>query len=208
MSKRGVKRRQPKPWPLAKVYAECRAAPVVWLALWDMATERGAPLVFPTREGLAKDTGITRLPTITAALKALADAHWIDRIHVRVPRAGSGIATCLRVILRYGAQKTFAITSRRMANDIRSHSSAQKSFADSSYGRGGVPKRRRPPADAGASTGRPKTHAPKKTAEEHSAVRTERERAAATRARREARKRKQDEEAESESDTEAAQSVA
>ena len=154
MNKRDLRRRR-KPWPLAKLYAECRAAPVVWAALWAMSVERGSPIVFPTRQSLATATGIRRLPTITASLKALADARWIDRIHVRVPRSGGGVATCLRVILRYGVQETFAMKSKSMANANRSHSSAQNSFADSSLRKRGRSPKTPPPAKARESSDRP-----------------------------------------------------
>ena len=60
MKHRKVKHR-PKQWSRAKLYQECRAAPVVWGVLEDMAYERGSPVITPTREQLTAATGIKTL---------------------------------------------------------------------------------------------------------------------------------------------------
>ena len=152
-------------WTLRKVYAECRAAPVVWIALLDMATERGRAVVTPTRDVLVEATGITRLPTISAALTALESAGWIDRVHVPVYEGGRQTATTLRIIIRRRERKLCAMAGKTkrprserkscataevtVANENRSKGSERKTFQDSLTGRG-CPMS--PPADAGAGS--------------------------------------------------------
>jgi len=91
---------RPKLATLAELRTACRDAPVVWLALCEMAAERGSNYVTPTREKLSERTGIARLKTISAALTALHQAGWIQRKHTPVSAGGQQTATLLSIILR------------------------------------------------------------------------------------------------------------
>jgi len=53
---------------LAQVYRSCPAAPAVWLALQDLAEQRGSLVVTPTRAHLMKLTGIRSAETVSRAL--------------------------------------------------------------------------------------------------------------------------------------------
>ena len=98
MKKRTVKRRR-KQWSLAKLCDKCPSVALVWLALLDMAAERGSSVLTPTRETLARATGIRKHRTISKSLTRLEDAAWIDRVHVPVVSNGQR-KTLLRLILR------------------------------------------------------------------------------------------------------------
>ena len=100
MSKRTVKRR-PRQWTLDRLYRECRAAAVVWLALSEIANEAGSNHVTPTREVLSKMTGIRRLQTISAALTALSKAFWAVIEHIPVVENGEQVGSVLRIKLRH-----------------------------------------------------------------------------------------------------------
>lgn len=96
------------PWTAARLFRACRSAPAVWLALCELAQERGgAAVVTPTRDELAKRAGVSRLPTISAALTALERAGWIERAHVPKFENGQRCATLLRIVLRRSARKSF-----------------------------------------------------------------------------------------------------
>jgi hypothetical protein len=75
--KSASKRKRKKQESLAALVARQRSAPAVWLALCDMADERGSRVVTPTREQLRQLTGLSE-KTISA------DAHG-----PRAGRAGS-----------------------------------------------------------------------------------------------------------------------
>ena len=116
-AKQGRKRR--RAWAVKKLHAECRAAPAVWLALCELAAERGSSLLTPTREQICKIAGISRPRTISTALRALADAGWIDVHRVRVSGKNGGFATLMKVVLFYEGQKMTPIGARSMGVRIR-----------------------------------------------------------------------------------------
>lgn len=184
MSKRPVKRR-PKPWPIVKLYGECRAAPVVWLTLCDMAADRGSPVVTPTREQIAQATGIKKLATVSAGLTALHKAAWLDREHVPITQAGRQVATMLRLVLRRvagahsrSARKTASTAQTSVAPEKRLIARGRKMGADFPKGKGA---RTAPPlpANAGVSGA-----APADAQNEHPSTRIERERLVAIRRKR------------------------
>ena len=90
---------------LGQVYVIYRAAPVVWLALQDMAGRRRSSVITPTRAELAKATGIRRHRTISTALSVLEAAGWLSRIHIPVNADGHRTATLLRLMLCRKGQK-------------------------------------------------------------------------------------------------------
>ncbi|MFA7279139.1 MAG: hypothetical protein WC100_03495 [Sterolibacterium sp.] len=61
------------------VTTTARLAPAVWLALQQIANERGSPTVTPTRAQLVKLSGVNRVATISDCLSVLELAGWIDR---------------------------------------------------------------------------------------------------------------------------------
>jgi len=93
-------------WPLAKVVRECRSAPAVWLALQDMAHERGSVLITPTRETIAVAASLKKRDTVSEALSTLEAAGWIERRHVPVFKGGRQVAVVLRIALRRIHRKT------------------------------------------------------------------------------------------------------
>jgi hypothetical protein len=123
--------RRRAPWPLRRVFRECRSAPTIWLALLDLAGERA--IVTPTRAMLAAASGIKRYPTISAALTVLERAGWIERVHV--PRLANSRqrATLLRIVLRRRERKTFRTGMRAVENEFRSKGKERKSFQDSFF---------------------------------------------------------------------------
>lgn len=162
-SKRRPKRQ--KLWTLKRVIAECRIAPAVWMALCDMADERGSIVVTPTRELLSKVTGIRRLPTLSRALTVLHNAGWL--IRTLVP-AGDITArkTLIRITLCRIERKTFHTVGGAVSNEKRSTSRERKTCADSSFRRGGRPSTPPLSADAGGEAGAPATGTPADTAPE------------------------------------------
>ncbi|MBK9120701.1 MAG: hypothetical protein IPM18_14065 [Phycisphaerales bacterium] len=78
-----------------ELHKACSAAPVVYLALLDLAGR--STVCTPTRETLSAATGIPRLKTISAALTALEKASWIRRAHVPVLVGSKRTATLLRI---------------------------------------------------------------------------------------------------------------
>lgn len=98
MTKRSVKAR-PKLATLAELRTACRDAPVVWLALCELAAERGSNYVTPTRAKLSEMTGVTRLKNISAGLTALHRAGWIQRELIPVTAGGRQTARLLRIVL-------------------------------------------------------------------------------------------------------------
>jgi hypothetical protein len=130
-SNHSPKRRRPRIASLSQLHASCRSAATVWLALLELAMLKGgSPVVTPTRKILAKITGIERLPTISAALTALEEAGWIDRVHVPKMVGGVRTATLLRVIL-HRDRKSFVTGMNTVANGKRSKGRERKSFQDS-----------------------------------------------------------------------------
>ncbi len=119
-------------WSLARVVSKRPSAAAVWLALCDMATARGSPVVTPTRAHLREMTGRNE-KTISAALTTLEEAGWIERFHVPVNNAGKRTATLLRIVLRHKGR-----SAPRTAN--------QK----------GVPRRGRSATPTGQSVRRPR----------------------------------------------------
>jgi len=86
-----ARRRRRHSWTLARVWRTNRAAPVVYLALELLGG--GKAVVTPTRAALARATGITRLPTISAALLLWSlwrDWRDISRLTPKPDRAESG----------------------------------------------------------------------------------------------------------------------
>jgi len=90
-------------WPLAKVVRACPSAASVWLAMLDLAGERGSALITPTRKQLAALSGIGKLATVSRALTTLERAGWIVREHIPVKDGGVRSATLLRIVLRRSA---------------------------------------------------------------------------------------------------------
>lgn len=119
----GPKRRGKKPqrWSVRQVCEKCSAAPVVYLALLEMARERGSRVVTPTRDTLSERTGIVRKPTISAALSALAEARWIRRDLVPVSVGSRTAARLLRITVI-----TVSNAERSLRRD--SHSNAERSL--------------------------------------------------------------------------------
>ena len=125
MNKRMVKRRprkQPKPWSLARLFRECRAAPVTYLALCQLADESGSPTVTPTREQISKLTGIGRLRTVSTTLSALSKAKWLKIEHVPITENRRVVGMVLRITLfhRRVENRPIGEDARRIApNDYR-----------------------------------------------------------------------------------------
>lgn len=185
MTNRTAKPR-PKMATLAELRASCREAPVIWLALCEMAVERGANLVTPSRELLSKRTGIKRMKTISAALTALELAGWIQRKHVPVKQGGKQLATLILVVLNrvpqrdtvqsnHRGRKTPRMAKTTIEGEKRPSTLGRKSPQDSL-------KRESAPLPAGAER-RPQTNP---THEENPITRIENERLALIRAAREA----------------------
>ncbi len=65
---------------LARLVESCRSAPIVWIALGEIAAAQKRRRFGVTRDELAKRTGILRLPAITRALAVLEAADWIQRV--------------------------------------------------------------------------------------------------------------------------------
>ena len=175
MKRKRAKHRE-EPWPLAKLRSACSSAPVVWLALCDLAAERGTSVLTPTRELLVTLTGIVRRQTISEALTTLAKAGWVDRTIVPSFRDGTR-KTLLRVTLRRKQRKSLH-TGKTLGNENRcirrGLRKQRKSLLDSYYVREARHKEPPPPSDESASAGR----------EEHPSVRIEREKLEAIRAER------------------------
>ena len=138
MKRRTVQRR-PRQWTLDRLYRECRAAAVVWLALSEIANEAGSNHVTPTRELLSKRTGIRRLPTVSAALTALSQGRWAKIEHVPVTENHRQVGTVLKITLlhrrnekRYIGQKPIdRLQTRHRAHEKRSIAIERKSFQES-----------------------------------------------------------------------------
>jgi hypothetical protein len=109
-------RKRKKQESLAALIARQRSAPTVWLALCDMADERGSRVVTPTREQLRELTGLNE-KTISAALTALEEVGWIDRVHKPVMVGQKRVATLLRITLIRRTPLT--VRTRQHSNDRR-----------------------------------------------------------------------------------------
>lgn len=154
-------RRRRHPLPLAVLNRKCRSAAVVWVALQDMASERGSHLVTPTREELMTRTGISRTQTISKALTALDKAGWIERNIVRQPGSGGQFVTLLRVVLLRTQQKTHRTDRTSVRSGKRTDSTGRKTPLDSSKEeRGAAEDGAAPSLKVGASPGRPHEHPP------------------------------------------------
>lgn len=112
--------RRPKQWTLARLFRQCRAAPVVWLALSDLADETGANVVTPTRAQLATMTDIARVKTISAALTALRKAFWLEIEHVPVVENRKQVGTVLKIKLfhRRGENRPIGKGAGRIAKSL------------------------------------------------------------------------------------------
>lgn len=97
---RTPRKRRARAWSVARLAQTCSAAPVVWLVLLDLAATRHTSVVTPTRDKLARLTGIRRHKTISTALTTLELAGWIERVHVPVTVGGRRAATLLRIVVR------------------------------------------------------------------------------------------------------------
>lgn len=75
------------------------SAPVVWLALEELAAKSGSSLVTPTRPQISEITGIKRKQTISAALTALVQGGWIERSHKLVTKVDGNLAKLTRIFL-------------------------------------------------------------------------------------------------------------
>ena len=120
MSQRKRPRRRAK--PLAELVTNCPSAAAVWIALSDLAADRGSSVVTPTRAQLRTLTGLT-LKTISRALTSLETAGWLDRVHVLRENSGA-LVTLLRIVLRRKrttptATATAATTSRSSSGSNR-----------------------------------------------------------------------------------------
>jgi len=93
-----MKHRHRCPWTLAKLVAECSSAPAVFLALCELAAERGSHVTTPTRAILSLRTGLSA-ETISKGLTALESAGWVSREHVPVKVGNVQTATLLRIVL-------------------------------------------------------------------------------------------------------------
>jgi len=121
--------------PGAALWAKSHAASNVFGALEDMAAERGSPVITPTRQQLMDTTGVRKTATISAALTALEQAGWIDRVHVPVMVGSRQTATVLRVVLRRRCPST-ALTGTNAVAPVKRHKGRCRLRAqDSSYGR-------------------------------------------------------------------------
>lgn len=174
MKRRTVKRR-PKCWSLAQACAHCPSAARVWIALLDLAAERGSSVLTPTREQLATATGIRKHDTISTALTTLERALWLDRVHV--PRVGADgkRKTLLRLILRRTPRKTGHTVHRAVYAEKRGKGIPRKTGHDFPYGKGAYTAT--PLSLSGGASSTPN--------DEHPATRIERERLAEIRAKRE-----------------------
>lgn len=129
------RRKQPKPWTLANLCAECWAAPTVFLALVALANRRGSVIVTPTRPDLSALTGITRLPTISAALSALHAANWIQRF--LIPSMNQGKRTrLLRIVICRNEHNALLTDIPAVTNGTRSNSKTRHAFVDFPNGKG------------------------------------------------------------------------
>ena len=100
------RKQRARPWSLARVARACRSAPVVWLALNNLADARRSAVVTPTRANIADAGGLRSAKTVSAALTILEAAGWIERVHVPVTIGGKRAATLLRIMLRRRGRKT------------------------------------------------------------------------------------------------------
>lgn len=130
-----MKRRQ---WSLARVTKACRSAPAVWLALEQLAADKGARIVTPTRDLLCKLGGLRNVKTVTLALNTLEAAGWVDRAHFPAYRASGQRVTLLKIILRYTTQKTTRIGTPPIRPVKRSQGKTQKTGRNSPTERGGL----------------------------------------------------------------------
>lgn len=124
-------------WSLAKVTKECRSAPIVWVALEQLATEKGTRVVTPTRKDICKLSGIRDVKTITLALNTLEHARWLDRGHFPAYRDNGDRVTLLKLILRYTTQKTDRIGTPSIRPKKRIKGKTQKTGANSPTERAG-----------------------------------------------------------------------
>ena len=145
-----------KPWSLAKLHRACHSAPVVWLALQELADARGSARVTPTRAELCKLTGIRKPDTVSKALTALRKAAWIEIDHVPVSKAGKRTATLLRVVLRRDTTDRFRKHRKRgptgpraVCTEKRGNSRPRKTGQDSLLQREGASP---PPLSGGTDT--------------------------------------------------------
>lgn len=120
MKRRTVKRR-PRQWPLDRLYRECRAAPVVWLALSEIANEVESNHVTPTRELLSKRTGIRRMQTVSDALTTLSQGHWAKIEHIPVTENHRQVGTVLEIKLLHRRNENRCI-GRNAEGQAKSHS--------------------------------------------------------------------------------------
>ena len=126
MKRRKVQRR-PQQWSRAKLYRQCRAAPVVWGVLEDLAYERGSPVITPTRDQLLEATGSKTTRNISTALTTLHAAGWLIRTLVPVFEGGRQMGRLIRLTLtrkefttrfRKGRLSALTAKKKRSANRL------------------------------------------------------------------------------------------
>lgn len=108
---RRKKAKRTNPWSLDRVVKGRLSAAAVWIALNDLAEEKGSSVVTPTRKDLSTRTGVSE-KYISKALTRLEEAGWIDRHHVPVQHDGQRTATLLRVTIRRNGQSKIAANNR------------------------------------------------------------------------------------------------
>ena len=123
-------------WSISKVTKACRSAPAVWLALEQLAAEKGTHVVCPKRKLLCKLGGIRDVKTITLALNTLEESGWLNRGHFEAYRDDGSRVTLLKLVLLYKTQKTGAIGAPSIRPKKRIKVKTRKTGANSPTERG------------------------------------------------------------------------
>lgn len=120
-----MKSQHRKQLSLADVTKRRPSAVSVWVALNDLAAERGTHVVTPTRSDLAARTGLAE-QTISDALTTLHEAGWISR-QVIYRKNAEGVAGLLRIVVQ--PRKCSAATSTNKGKARRRTRSSTTSTA-------------------------------------------------------------------------------
>lgn len=73
-----------KPWSILRLVSKCKSSPAVFLALMELASERGSAQIRLNRDDIHAKTGLYK-DTISAAMWALHEAGWIRLTTAFIP---------------------------------------------------------------------------------------------------------------------------